>query len=878
MSTGTSEDYYEVRDHYVPVDPRTVDQLNSNLRDTKQNLRSLDKMLGTYRDLSEERQSAVNRLRDELDHTHEQIQDEMYRNSTLRDRDYLSDSENSRSRSRKRKSQVKFADDMHRELHGIHGTVRDLSAEQMKIEETFKREMERRERHDRETRKALRDLNDNVRNLSPDPLATRVEKRLQAIQSDLKADNGLHNISTELKSALHRHPSREDLIRHEYLASETFKHKLDLNLEHVKKRLDESEGSRRVLQQQVDDLRNHLSKAEAERQRSKLQMDQARMEEEFRQRQLRNEYAPERKSLEREIHELRTQLTRSVNAVTEVEDLRRTNEKSEKQRAQLSDHIETLVKDLENRDKTNAKLITELKEMSDKYNDSERQKNSFSAQLEDVTQKFRETTQQYQQASNELRDTQSSLQTTEKKKDEFKGRAQETVRQWKMKVKQLENELDRQKHSGKEMLKRNEQLIKEMEGLRHGTNHSLMHVDAIKRELAEALAVRATQDEQLRIKDIEVSDLKSYKLDLEGEVRDARSMAERMESELQHCQTQLMRVTQDRAILESRLSAAESSQMTSQDHASQLQSEQQKLSSAKSELMTQLMEANGSVQGLKQKLTDLQRSERAAREELESCKRQLAEERGGHHNGVESLKEELNHLKNREVQTRLEVTRRFKHGLAEYEAMVNALKVDLTEERSARKILRKNEDALLMKVDELENRLKESQEENIALLTQIDHLRSEKESKANFLHQDDVNRVKKLEDSLEDAQSELLRLEKNQRTVIAEIAREIDELLIAASFCPSSIYQPLNGKTGIFGSVSHLIADVKNKLKWLKSEIEVRIKRESKWQKALHEVLNGTEKDRSYLLKELIKQEGQLEDVLAAKEDLVLTLKQCKAS
>lgn len=47
-----------------------------------------------------------------------------------------------------------------------------------------------------------------------------------------------------------------------------------------------------------------------------------------------------RRGVEREIQELRGQLARSVGAITELDELRRAVEKSERQRAQLSDHIE----------------------------------------------------------------------------------------------------------------------------------------------------------------------------------------------------------------------------------------------------------------------------------------------------------------------------------------------------------------------------------------------------------------------------------------------------------------------------------------------------------------------------------------------------------
>lgn len=46
------------------------------------------------------------------------------------------------------------------------------------------------------------------------------------------------------------------------------------------------------------------------------------------------------RNFENEIRELRGQLTRSVGAISEMESLRRALEKSERQRAQLSDHIE----------------------------------------------------------------------------------------------------------------------------------------------------------------------------------------------------------------------------------------------------------------------------------------------------------------------------------------------------------------------------------------------------------------------------------------------------------------------------------------------------------------------------------------------------------
>lgn len=41
-------------------------------------------------------------------------------------------------------------------------------------------------------------------------------------------------------------------------------------------------------------------------------------------------------------------------------------------------------------------------------------------------------------------------------------------------------------------------------------------------------AVRAAQDEQIRLKDIEVNELKSVRMDLERDLRDTRTIAEKV--------------------------------------------------------------------------------------------------------------------------------------------------------------------------------------------------------------------------------------------------------------------------------------------------------------------------------------------------------------
>ncbi|XP_067680237.1 centrosomal protein of 128 kDa-like isoform X1 [Haliotis asinina] len=861
------------------MDPR-VQELTANLQDTTRNLRSLDQMLDNYRSVGNERRSAVDRLRDDLDRTHEDIRQERYREA-LYERDYGSDNDSPSSNTkRKRKAMVRFADDMNKELHGIHQSVRDLSSEQLRLEESFNREMERRDRYDTDTKRSLRDITDSMKKMSSsDSIDNRVERRLLQIQNELRTDkmaterlDDLGTLSSELRNAVQQQQQLpmliDERIRSQYLHAETQKHKIESELDGVKRRLDQSEGSRTALQHQVEDLRSQLMRADQERTHFKMKMEEARLEDEMRDKRKRRTMDEEdgRRSVEREIHELRGELARSVGAITEVDELRRAVEKSERQRAQLSDHIETLTKDLENREKQNAKLITELKATGDRLDDTERHRLLINTQLEDVVQRLRDTSRELEKTSNELKNTQLSLHESEKKKDEFKTRAQDTVRQWKMKVKQLERDLDRQKHAWKQMMQRNEQLVKEMEGSKHQSSNTVIHLESLKRELGDALAVRAAQDEQIRLKDIEVNELKSLRIDLEKELRDLRTVADRMENELHSLRSRSADVSSERHRLEEKLSAVEAAHLLAQDQANQLQMELKELSTVKADLAGQNAQSTAKVHDLKQKLVELQHREKAAKDEAELYKRQLFQERSGHQHGMESIKIELNEAKVREAHTMHEVSRRFKRDHVEYEATIQALKLELSEEKSACKIAKRNEEKWKQEVDRLAAQLTRYEEDNSKLIHRLEVVKQEFETQTH-LAEDDVNRVRRLDEQLVAAQAELKRLEDQQAHIVQEMALEVQAVLEAGKLDAVSKYQPMNGLKGA-KTIMYLVTEMKSKLKWMRMELRERILREQRLRQEFRQALTSNDMDRKFLLAELAKRDEELDDIAAAKQEL----------
>ncbi|XP_078313529.1 uncharacterized protein LOC111129851 isoform X2 [Crassostrea virginica] len=892
-----------------------IHRINENLQGTTRNLRSLDHMLDDYRDVARDQRSAVDRLRDDVARTRAQLQEERLRSPGHRhyeEEKYLSKSDSeyegspspSRRRRRSRRSTVRFADDMNRELHDLNSSVRDLSTDQFELRGQFNREMDRRDRYDADTRRTMKEISDNLRRLpQSDPVAMRVESRLAAIQNDMRADrhfgdryDELANLSSDLRHALREHhhmqqSAADERMRSQYIQQEAQKHRIESDLEVLKRKLDQSEGGKSALQNQVEELRNQLNRMEQERARMKLQMEEKQYEEEIRERRKRRSFEEnkdrERNAMEREITDLRGQLSRAISASGEAEELRRGIERSERQRAQLSDHIETLTKDLDNREKQAAKLITQLKEVTDKHDESERQKGQLIAQFDDTAQRFKDCNRELDRVSNELRTTQQTLQETERKRDEFKGRAQETVRQWKLKVKQLEREVDRHKHGANQLMQRNEQLVKEVEGHRQNLHHTGIQMENMKRELGDALAVRAAQDEQLRLKDVEINELKSVRMDLDRELRDVRTVADRLENELHTVSSRLSQVTDDKNKLEDKFSSIEAAHMLSQDQANQLQQELKELSAVKAEIAAKFSESNSKIHDMRQSFIELQHREKAAREESKLYQRQLNDERENHHVALEAVKRELNEAKVREAHVMQDIQRKMKRSHAEYEATIQALKMELSEEKSAHKISKRNEEKFRQEVDRLAQEIARCEEDNQKLARRLEMAREEFETqekrarsrsprpciklqrkKTTQMAETDLSRVKNVEDELLKARNDCKRFQANFEGLIHEMVAEVDALMEIAASGSKEKQKTIASCKGTSNGPSTALQEIKAKMKWLRGEVRDRIKMELALKKDLQEALSCNESDRHFLMSELSKRDHVLEELSTVKHEL----------
>ncbi|XP_072031800.1 centrosomal protein of 128 kDa-like isoform X2 [Amphiura filiformis] len=407
-----------------------IDSITSDLKETNRNLRSVDGLLEQYRDTNREQSTAIDRLRENLARSTDKLRNERVRRrspplqrsnrSTLRAsdlessrqrryrttsplKDYRSEVDTASTRTNIFRPSVRFDDNID-EIHEIHQNVRDLSSDNLRLGEELDREIQRRSQTEMESRRSLLQLSENLRRTQHmdrgDKSSARVEKRLRDIQDELRQqrrqresrdtrssreDRTQASISAELREAVKSQSQQQDReLRDRLLQAEAEKQRLSSQLENAQRKLDQSEGTNTALSSQLDDVHDRLAKSDHNRSQlvGKLSTYQDALEEEGlplnrharRERKLietQEKQDSHRQKLEMEIDSLRTQLGQA-NGLRELDQTRKELQRSEKQRYQLSEHLEKLNQELEDKERHQTKFIRNSKRAVINYGDRAR--------------------------------------------------------------------------------------------------------------------------------------------------------------------------------------------------------------------------------------------------------------------------------------------------------------------------------------------------------------------------------------------------------------------------------------------------------------------------------------------------------------------------
>lgn len=541
-------------------------------------------------------------------------------------------------------------------------------------------------------------------------------------------------------------------------------------IENIKRRLEQSESSRKNLQNELEQLKTRPETSHR---------------------------------LEDEIRELKNQLSRSASSVSEFGTLQRELDSSEKQRRQLSSHLENMSRDVEEKEKFQAKIIRQLHTANEKSEEADRRCQHTLIQLEDAVRQIRDYTSRVENAEKETNNVRQQLAESEKSKAEAAAFASHTVKQWKTKVRKMEKEIDGYAHTSHEATKRCEQLVRELESLKAELNTYKQQADRAKAELAHVLAARAALDEAVRSKDVELNENKAARIDFEKDAKDARVIADRLERELHTAGEKISHLREERCKLEDHINGLNTGQQMAHSQLQSLHKEVKELGACRMELTGQLADA------AKQRSQLLR--------QIEECHYRLKKEQDEH-------KEQISVIKNEMDEKSVYEKRIIKQELAEAHARIQTLRIELEEERSNSVAARSTIDGMKAEIERLHTDLEHS-----------DRMGEEArkkyyEARQNFLNSmtnEEHSDNREMERMLMHAEDKLHSEREYMRELVSSLAADLDDLLLNISKRFSSL-KPPPSTLGSSNDVSKWIQEAKTSLVWIKSEIAANFVQKSK--------------------------------------------------
>ncbi|CAM2702418.1 unnamed protein product [Rotaria socialis] len=717
---------------------------------------------------------------------------------------------------------VRFNDDViGRSLHNLNNELQSLSTEHGRLKHEIGKTTSSKQQQQKESL-TLNDSDDGDVNDSffskQDPLVeeivqSRIDRRLQEIEREIKRDKDqqqqgdMRVLITELQSQrkLTTPIQNEDdkILQARLLLAESNKQMYETQLQNTRRQLEDSEINKSFLAQQLLQLKDQLTRNDFERDKQReddlvLSMNRRRKTEQDRL-QIEHDYLIQQQMM----------LSKS-STLNEMVTFKKELEKSERQREQLSDHLEVIVKKSDEKERLFAKSLLELKELTENCDTYERQNAKLQRDLALALEKLEEMTQEAERYAQEALNSQKQFADSEQQREELKMQAQETIKQWKAKVKKLEKDVDRHKFGSTQMLERNEHLIKEMENFRNqnavqreqiakletdlndaNTKHNRIeeHFKRTENDLAQLRTIRSTQD-------AEIVTFKTVGNELESQLSVYRQRNSQLDKEKQNIQQLLQEEINHRNNVDSKLKQAEHdiealsvSRSQFQQHIIELENERMDFLQKIKEIEFERESLSIQYQSVSKTFNDLQLSDEKARVGI-------------------FQRHEIEHKKDIE---------RLQEKAGKYEE--EASQTQYTCETISRELKEKTR-----LIDELESKI-------IKLTV-------------------DTNNEK----------NDIIKKEKDFQNSLHTVYNDIiycTECLSNDSDEPFILDSPASSRNDI----ETWLSKVKARLAWLKQELEIRQQQENKLRHDLNNALLDSDADRKYFAAELAKREVIVDDL-----------------
>ncbi|XP_074471750.1 centrosomal protein of 128 kDa isoform X2 [Sebastes fasciatus] len=868
-----------------------ISTLANTLQDTSKNLTKVDRMLGHYRGHTDDQAEAMALLRENLEESISQLQTQRVSRSngarsasasasTLHTSDLEAGSGSDGQRfyptsplreytstpGRRRRSQsasVRFKDASLTggDIHTLHQSLRDLHSDQYRLSDDLDREILRRNRSDIDTRRAMESLTEHMTTSQRQAsVSSRVERRLQELEREMHTEQSSVErerrpdqrvvTSDELQETSGRRHvqahEREEAVTAKILKADREKSKMEQELERARRLLEQSEDSRESLVQQVEDMRGELLKTRKEKtelQRARLETSQPIAQphgnhtdgEEGR----GGQRGPDRLNLEKEVAELRAQL-RTASVLGEVEELKRTLDRKEKERVQLSIQVEELSSDLARRAQQQLRMLEQLKEMQS-----------------------REQT--------ERRETVELLQESARSRDELKTRAQEAVRQWRAKCRRLQKELEEASAQAQFHTDKASQAAREKESSQAQLKALSQQTEAARRELAEILGRLAQREEELHRKDVELCETRQRQLSLEQEIREVREASAALEEETQRLAAVQARLKEENQRLEERGDTQARRCQRDQDTQAELQAALKQMTSAHAQLVQRLAEEESSKKNLQKGSMELQVKLTAVQEERAALGQQLQLEREVHQTELDNTKALMGDSrtkKYREVQDMLKLCRQERD---EIQAHLKEVKADAASDKELCGALRVKSDRMKDECDKLAAQLSTKDETHSLLQRKYQLLKQELDDKVRS-----GERRRASDSEFAKLEEKVLRIEAEQETVLTAMGEELDAACCSLAKNGEDKLQAIFQKPGLVKDPHRWLAETKTKIRWLCEEVQECNTREQRLRKQqqqtrdqLKALRQSRDSEQMALLQRLDQQEKLLHSLSTEKRELL---------
>uniref|UniRef100_A0A8C1NNU1 Centrosomal protein of 128 kDa n=1 Tax=Cyprinus carpio TaxID=7962 RepID=A0A8C1NNU1_CYPCA len=839
------------RDTHVSDISDKIDTLANTLQDTSRNLNKVDRMLGQYKEHTDGQAEAMATLRESLEESIQHLQAQQLRRSTggwsaslstlhttdLEDgsttvdrrrylptsplRDYGSAGTGNRRRSRS--VGVRFTDSAQAEeqIHSLHQSLRDLQSDQFRIGDDIDREIRRRNRTDIETKKTLENLAGHIKpSQKEEPVSLRVERRLQEIEDEMRMGRQV------LSERHHREKPKS-------MSGEL--QEMQQELLRLREQLDQSEGGRDTLLQKMDDMRSQLLRSEKERLDLQRELSLILSHQRSARRQQERGVTgldSGRIELEREIEDLRVHLGR-ISVSSEVEELKKSIERKEREKTQLAFRVEALSADLERREQQQLKMLAQLKEIQSRSEENVSECGRLDAQLIE----------------------------SERRREELRSKAQEAVRQWKTKCKKLEREFQELKDNSRNNTDKDIR-SKEREGILS------QQLDGARQQLADALGHLAQREEDVRRCNVDLTETRSQLVTLELELQEARETLRGLEEEAQKQISLQVRMREENIRLQKHVELQEHSKEEEQRSLLDLQASVKNLSAARADLAARLAEMESSKKDLEKQLA-------MAQEESSSFGRQLELERQVHQKELSHLRMTQQEGKAQQDRDVHDMLRLYQREREELEALIRDLKSEAVADSELRTALQLKLDKMKTECDKLTEQLSTSEENHAKLLHKYHALKKELDVKRKLAEREEERR-QSAEHSMEELHERVMGLKMEQESILHAVGTQIDSACQFLSKDSAAKIEAITLTPGLQKDSHRWLAEVKTKLQWLCEEVREREYRERKLRRTLQQdkeqmkaLKQSKDSELQSLLDRITLQDRLLKDIQSEKRGLL---------